>query len=256
MVKYVVPNTDRQSRTNLNLRLELAAPGGNAPGAGMSADAIATEADEVEYVEYLETDYLDDDQEIVTVNEDEVEYIEAEQVDLEGHTVFEHEGKQYVIPSALQQSGEAILLQDCSTGGEPHFVFQDDQDDDGTETEAAEDIEEEPACDDTDEELEQHPEVTGRNLITGQTISLSGFLEKLRRKGSLPEVKREPVDESPYPASVKKQRRTYYGSPRYEIGPRGAHYELLPTHNRRVLVGQTPDGRNIVGRILQVSLFL
>lgn len=95
-------------------------------------------------------------------------------------------------------------------------------------------------------------------LQTGQTISLSGFLDKLKKRTESTTVSFDgTMDGDFYPASVKRQRRSYYGqaskSPTANAdGQAGQDYVLMPATGRKVLVGKTPDGKNIIGKILQV----
>lgn len=52
-------------------------------------------------------------------------YNEEGYAQIEGHTVFEHDGKQYMIPNELHQSGQTILLEDCTPIEGQQFFLDD-----------------------------------------------------------------------------------------------------------------------------------
>lgn len=53
----------------------------------------------------------------------DVKYNEDGYPQLEGHTVFEHNGKQYMIPNELHQSGQTIVLEDYTGEEEQESIL-------------------------------------------------------------------------------------------------------------------------------------
>lgn len=88
------------------------------------------------------------------------------------------------------------------------------------EDEVAEDTEDHVQQEeDANSSQEENEAITGRNLVTGQTISLRGFMEKMRRRE---ETKKE-------------------------------EFVTVRPINSRVVVGRTSDGKRLIGKILQIQ---
>lgn len=312
-----------------------------------SQEILDTEASTDEQHEIIQGQHLEGGGVMDDPEEQEVEYIEAEEIPYDsditqlptGHTIFVHDGKQYMIPNSLHQNGQTLVFQeeseeDTAVPGPEVVEYEPVEDDEyvlesvnhveleeHTET-AADDVpvqlEQDGECylmygdeadgqeeqdvgavplgrqyavlkngklhitsgqqsttggsDDMQEKLqaledtlnyvdvdmdttstaehseedltngEHIDEITGRNLITGQTISLSGFLEKIKRKVD------DPLDASTDAPRAKRRRRTETPS-----APQRPEYVLVPPVNKRVVVGKTADGKRIVGKILQIQ---
>lgn len=96
-----------------------------------------------------------------------------------------------------------------------------DEDEDSQDQEAADDAEEHDELEEHSNEntQEENEAITGRNLVTGQTISLRGFMEKMRRR-----------------EQTKKEE-----------------FVTVRPVNSRVVVGRTSDGKRLVGKIIHIQ---
>ncbi|GLV37067.1 uncharacterized protein CBL_02102 [Carabus blaptoides fortunei] len=281
-----------------------------------------------QHIEHGDDGVMDDPE------EQEVEYIEAEEIPYDsdltqlptGHTIFMHDGKQYMVPNSLHQNGQTLVFQEESEedtaepstesveyepaedddyvlesvndveheelaesaeedvpvqldqDGECYLMYGDDADEQEeqdvgavplgrqyavlkngklhittgqTSADGTDDMQEKlQALEDTlnyvdvdmdamspvehsEEDLtndEHVEEITGRNLITGQTISLSGFLEKIKRKVD------DPLYENVGGPRAKRRRKAEATS-----APHRPEYVLVPPVNKRVVVGKTAD---------------
>lgn len=77
----------------------------------------------------------------------------------------------------------------------------------------------------------------------------------MKRKADPLYLYKSSADEQYYSDDVKKQRRSFYNQGRNEkrfSDMSRPDYVLLPPVNKKVLVGKTNDGKNIVGNILQI----
>ncbi|KAF2897071.1 hypothetical protein ILUMI_09098 [Ignelater luminosus] len=93
--------------------------------------------------------------------------------------------------------------------------------------------------------------ITGRNLITGQTVTLDSYFDKLQRRLAAADVTNQCLT-----YNTKKRRRTNSFQESQSVNKK-VNKNSTPNEsfiNKKIIVGKTSNGKRIVGKIVRVEV--
>lgn len=93
--------------------------------------------------------------------------------------------------------------------------------------------------------------ITGRNLITGQTVTLDSYFDKLQRRLAAADVNNQCLS-----YNSKKRRRTNSYQESHSANKK-VNKNNTPNDsfiNKKIVVGKTSNGKRIVGKIVRVEV--